>query len=163
MKKAIKFSLFPKKVNGVLCETLPIRVRVSYGGNRVELRLGYSIEPAKWKAAEERVTVNTRNRFGQSAGEINREILKTEERINEIFTRFELLEHRAPTPEELKAAYEEATGKRKPEPQPEESGLSFYRPILNLWKQWVGRTLGAKLPIRSLIACANIFKSIARP
>lgn len=127
MKKAIKFSLFPKKVNGVLCETLPIRVRVSYGGNRVELRLGYSIEPAKWKTAEERVTANARNRFGQSAGEINREILKTEERINEIFTRFELLEHRAPTPEELKAAYEEANGKRKPGPQPEESGLSFYR------------------------------------
>lgn len=126
MKRAIKFSLFPKKVSGVLCETLPIRVRVTYGGNRVELRLGYSIEPAKWKPEEERVTANARNRFGQSAGEINMEILKTVERIDGIFTRFELLEHRPPTPEELKAAYEEFTGRSKPKPE-ERPGYTFYR------------------------------------
>ena len=126
MKRTVRFSLFPKKVDGVLCETLPIRVRVSYAGNRVELRLGYSIEPAKWKAADERVANNARNRFGQTAGEINREIMKAKERIEEIFARFELLEHRHPTPQELKTAYEQATGKYKPESPKEEAGYTFY-------------------------------------
>ena len=111
MKKSVKFSLFPKKVGGVLCESLPIRVRVSYAGERVELRLGFSIEPEKWNAEEGRVRMNARNRYHQTAGEINRAIAKSEECIDAIFTRFELLNNRAPTPAELKAAFNEVIGR----------------------------------------------------
>ena len=72
MKRTIKFNLFPKKVGGVLVECRPIRMRVCYAGYRVDFRVGYSIEPEKWNEEEGRVISNTKNRFRQTAGEINK-------------------------------------------------------------------------------------------
>ena len=74
MKRTIKFNLFPKKVGGVLVECRPIRMRVCYAGYRVDFRVGYSIEPEKWNEEEGRVISNTKNRFRQTAGEINKAI-----------------------------------------------------------------------------------------
>lgn len=105
MKRSIKFGLFPNK--NAAC--LPIRMRVSYSGHRVDFRVGCSIEPSKWNAKEGRVIANARNRYRQTAGEINKTIAKCEEQIEAIFTRFELLEKRAPTPTELKAAFVQTT------------------------------------------------------
>lgn len=105
MKRNIKFDLFPQKVNGILVECRPIRMRVSYNGNRVDFRVGCSIEFSKWNAKEGRVIANARNRYRQTAGEINKTIIKCEEQIESIFTRFELLEKRVPTPAELKLAF----------------------------------------------------------
>ena len=113
MKRNIKFDLFPKKVNGVLVECRPIRMRVSYAGNRVDIRVGYSIELAKWNVKEGRVIAGVKNRYKQTAGEINKAILACEERIEGIFTRFELLEKRSPSPEELKQAFDEETGRKE--------------------------------------------------
>lgn len=126
MKRNIKFDLFPKKVNGVLVECRPIRMRVSYAGNRVDIRVGYSIELAKWNVKEGRVIAGAKNRYKQTAGEINKAILACEERIEGIFTRFELLEKRSPSPEELKQAFDEETGRKEVEPEEVESGITFY-------------------------------------
>ena len=114
MKRTIKFNLFPKKVGGVLVECRPIRMRVCYAGYRVDFRVGYSIEPEKWNEEEGRVISNTKNRFRQTAGEINKAITACEEQIEAIFTRFELLEKRVPTPGELKTAFDEAKLKKLP-------------------------------------------------
>ncbi|MDR2009908.1 MAG: site-specific integrase [Bacteroidales bacterium] len=124
MKRTVKFDLFPKKVNGVLVECRPIRMRVSYAGNRVDIRVGYSIEPEKWNAEEGRVIAGSKNRFKQTAGEINKTILSCEELVEEVFTRYELLEKRVPTTNELKAAFDEIAGRTEPEPQ--EPGKQFY-------------------------------------
>ena len=126
MKRTIKFNLFPKKVGGVLVECRPIRMRVCYAGYRVDFRVGYSIEPEKWNEEEGRVISNTKNRFRQTAGEINKAITACEEQIEAIFTRFELLEKRVPTPGELKTAFDEATGKTTPTAEVEGSGQPFY-------------------------------------
>lgn len=126
MKRNIKFDLFPKKVNGVLVECRPIRMRVSYTGERVDIRVGYSIEPGKWNAKEGRVIAGTKNRYKQTAGEINKAILACEERIEAIFTRFELLEKRAPYPDELKRAFDEETGRKEAEPEEAKNGITFY-------------------------------------
>lgn len=136
MKRNIKFDLFPKKVNGVLVECRPIRMRVSYSGNRVDIRVGYSIELAKWNVKEGRVIAGAKNRYKQTAGEINKAILACEERIEGIFTRFELLEKRSPNPEELKQAFDEETGRKEPEPEGE--SVSFYN-VFDEFTQTMGK------------------------
>ena len=85
MKRTIKFNLFPKKVGGVLVECRPIRMRVCYAGYRVDFRVGYSIEPEKWNEEEGRVISNTKNRFRQTAGEINKAITACEEQIEALY------------------------------------------------------------------------------
>ncbi|MDR1340994.1 MAG: site-specific integrase [Prevotellaceae bacterium] len=110
MKRTIKFDLFPQKAD---CK--PIRMRVSYSGKRVDIRIGYSIEPSKWDAEIMRVIPNAKNKFKQSGNEINRAIMTAETQINEIFVRYELLEKRAPAPDELKNAFDEMNGKKAPE------------------------------------------------
>lgn len=130
MKHTVKFGLFHKKVNGVHLESLPIRMRVCYDGVRVDMRIGYSIESPKWNAEIERVIPNARNRYRQTAGEINKVIVNCEEQIEAIFTRYELLEKRIPTPNELKQAFDEAVGRKniKSEEETEkESGSTFYK------------------------------------
>ncbi|MDR3188090.1 MAG: site-specific integrase [Prevotellaceae bacterium] len=106
MKYTVKFELFPQKSD---CK--PIRARVSYGGKRVELRTGYSIEPEKWDSAAMRVRSGFKNKYKQSGNEINKGIFLCQECIDAIFARYELLEKRAPTPTELKRAFDESTGK----------------------------------------------------
>jgi integrase len=90
-------------------------MRVSYSGKRVDIRIGYSIEPSKWDAEIMRVIPNAKNKFKQSGNEINRAIMTAETQINEIFVRYELLEKRAPAPDELKNAFDEMNGKKAPE------------------------------------------------
>ena len=126
MKRTIKVNLFPKKIKGVLVESLPIRIRVSYDGNRVDLRAGYSIEPEKWNPEEERVINNTRNRFGQASGVINKTITACIEEIESTFIRFDHLEKRAPTPTELKANFAEGMGRKKADEGPEFPFYSVY-------------------------------------
>jgi integrase len=102
-------------------------MRITYDGNRVDIRVGYSIEPEKWNAEEGRVIAGAKNRYKQNAGEINRAILNCEELAEEVFTRYELLEKRIPTKEELKAAFDEVAGRKEPETEePEELGKQFY-------------------------------------
>ncbi|KAA6303188.1 MAG: Tyrosine recombinase XerC [Candidatus Ordinivivax streblomastigis] len=117
MKRTIKFDLFPKKVGGILVECRPIRMRVSYSGIRVDIRVGYSIEFSKWNEDEGRVIAGSKNKYKQSAGEINKAILSCEEQIEDIFTRYEHLEKRPPTPTELKQVFDENTGRKEPEPE----------------------------------------------
>lgn len=126
MKCTIKVNLFPKKIKGVLVDSLPIRIRVSYDGKRVDLRAGYSIEPEKWNPEEERVINNTRNRFGQASGVINKAITACIEEIESTFIRFDHLEKRAPTPTELKASFAEGMGRKKADEGPKFPFYSVY-------------------------------------
>ena len=115
MKVTIKYGLFAHTGTGAAPELWPIRARVSYGGQRVDLRLGYSIEPGKWDALNGCALPNIRTKYGQTAGDINRALLNCEKEVNAIFARFELLEGRAPSPAELREAYNESLGRAKPE------------------------------------------------
>jgi integrase len=107
MKKTVKFDLFPQK-----SDIKPVRMRVSYDGQRVDIRIGYSIEPEKWDSKTMRVIPNAKNKFKQSGNEINKALLIAETQIEEIFTRYELLEKRAPTPQELKKDFYEINGRK---------------------------------------------------
>lgn len=113
MKKSVKASLFPRKSGGVLAGCLPVRLRVSYKGKRIDLRAGCSVEPSKWDAASERVLPNAKNRYRQSASELNKIIEGCREKIDDIFARFELVEKRVPSTDELKKAFDAAMGRQK--------------------------------------------------
>ncbi len=118
MKRTVKFDLFPKKVNGVVADSRPIRVRVSYAGHRVDMRMGYSIEVGKWDALAGRVVAGTKNKYKQSANEINKAIVGAESQIEDIFSRYELLEQRAPSPAELKQDFDAYLGKENRKQKP---------------------------------------------
>jgi integrase len=127
MKRTVKFDLFPKKTDGVLVECRPIRMRVSYGGIRVDIRVGYSIEHKKWDNEAGRVKNGAKNRYKQSAGEINKAILDCEALVDEVFARYELLEKRMPTSKELKDAFDESSGRKEPETETSnETDKTFY-------------------------------------
>lgn len=125
MKRTVKVGLFPKKNGDQLAACLPIRLRVSYEGYRVDLRLGYSIEPEKWNPKEGQVKANARNRYYQSAGEINKAITEAEEQIEAIFTRYELLKKKVPTPEELRIEFTGVSGRDNKKPKEKET--TFYK------------------------------------
>lgn len=127
MKKNIKFDLFPRKnKGGSLADCLPIRIRVSYGGNRPELRLGYSIEPEKWDTINERVIPGAKNKYGQSASEINKAILYAITQIDEIFSKYELIKKRVPLSVELKQAFDELVGRNNSKHEAKQSRMGFY-------------------------------------
>ena len=112
MKHRISFGLVARRdVAAGADAALPIRIRVSYGGVRVDLRSGLSCEPSKWDAASGLMRPGTRNGGRQAAGEVNRMLQGQAVVIDELLARFELLEGRAPSPSELLAAFNESQGR----------------------------------------------------
>jgi integrase len=75
------------------------------------LLIGYSIEPAKWDTKTRRAIPGTKNKFKQSANEINKAIANNEAWVDDFFARFELLENRIPTEKEIKDAHKLFLGK----------------------------------------------------
>ena len=112
MKHRISFGLVARRdVAAGADAALPIRIRVSYGGVRVDLRSGLSCEPSKWDAASGLMRPGTRNGGRQPAGEVNRMLQGQAVVIDELLARFELLEGHAPSPSELLAAFNESQGR----------------------------------------------------
>lgn len=113
MKYSIKLGLHLKPNNKG--ETLPdevaIRLRVSWSGYRTDIRSGFVVAPQKWDAVNEVVKPNTKNRFGQSAGEINRHLSRLCALVDEVLARFELDNKRTPNVKEFKAAFDFAAGR----------------------------------------------------
>jgi integrase len=108
MKHSVKFDLFQEKGAS---ECRPIRIRIAYAGRRLDLRLGYSVEPENWDANMRRVRSGTKNKFKQPANTINRAITKCETFIEKMFTQYELLENRYPAIEELRRDFNAYVGK----------------------------------------------------
>lgn len=112
MKHRVSFGLVPRRDPGAEADAVqPIRLRVSFGGSRVDLRSGLSCEPSKWDAAAGLMRSGTRNRFRQGAAEVNRALHDQAAKVDDIFSRFELLEGRAPSSAELLAAFNESLGR----------------------------------------------------
>ncbi|OAV73816.1 hypothetical protein Barb7_02800 [Bacteroidales bacterium Barb7] len=64
-------------INGYLCaENLPIRMRVVYGGTRVDFATGYRIDASKWDADKQQVKKGCTNKLKQSSTEINADLSK---------------------------------------------------------------------------------------
>lgn len=119
MKFSIKYQLSPRTEGDRLTENVPIRLRVSFAGIRVDLRSGYVIDAEKWDNNNACVKVGAKNSFNQTAGEINRALTNLSSIVEEVLTRFELDNRRTPTAKEFKAAFDEATGRKKKDVTPD--------------------------------------------
>jgi len=105
IKRNIIFSPENRKKDGKpVTVNVPIRMRVIYGGKRVDFTTGYRIDVAKWNADKQRVKNGTTNKLKQSASEINADLNKYEADIQGIFKTFEVAEI-IPTPEQLRQAF----------------------------------------------------------
>ena len=105
IKRNIIFSLESRKKNGVpIVDNVPIRMRVIFAGKRIELTTGYRIDVAKWDSTKERVKNGTTNKLGQSASEINSDLLRYYTEMQEVFKEFEV-QNTMPTPEQVKGAF----------------------------------------------------------
>lgn len=124
MKIGIKIGLHlkPNNKGQAIPEEVAIRLRVSWAGLRCDLRSGYVIAPTKWDAVNSCVKLGSKNSYRQTAGEINRALIRQASTIEEILTRYEL-EHsgKAPTVAEFKALFDAAEGRAKEKPAAEEA------------------------------------------
>lgn len=123
MKYSIKVGLHVKK--GSNAEELSVRLRVSWTGQRCDLFTGYSVAPSKWDTASGLAKLNTKNKAGQTAGEINRGVAALCSLAEETLTLFELQNKRPPTAKEYKKAFDLAAGRVAPPPAP--GTVDFYK------------------------------------
>ncbi|MFR9542933.1 MAG: phage integrase SAM-like domain-containing protein, partial [Rikenellaceae bacterium] len=115
IKRNITFQLESRKKDGVpIVENVPIRMRVVFGGKRIDFTTGYRIDVAKWDDKKQRVKNGTTNKLKQSAAEINADLSKYENDIQEIFKRFEVAEA-MPTTEQVREAFNAKTKPTKAE------------------------------------------------
>lgn len=137
MKFAVKVGLHVKpngKSRGV-AEEVGIRLRVSWAGLRCDIRSGYVIAPSKWDPANNCVRLGNKNSHGETAGAINRGVMSLAAIVEEVFTRFELDNKRAPSVAEFKEAFDVAAGRAKPK----ENTLGFFE-VMDLFTGEMGIT-----------------------
>lgn len=100
MKYSVKTEIIQREKGK---KSYPLRMRVTYAGRRVDLRLGYSISPDLWDAERE----CAKTRVGAANKElclaINRKIMETQEKLDELFNECEYIKRCIPTTEEVKA------------------------------------------------------------
>ena len=102
IKRSIVFDLENRKYKGkIISDNVPIRIRLTYSGNRIELSTGLRIDRDKWDTKEKKVKKNCTNKLKQSASDINAKLSGYEFDLQNVFKKFEI-EERIPTNEEVK-------------------------------------------------------------
>ncbi|PWN58996.1 integrase [Chryseobacterium viscerum] len=102
IKRNIVFDLENRKTGGeLITENIPIRMRITYASNRLEIFTGIRVDRNKWDSQKKKVKANTFNKLMQSASDINGKLSDYETEIHNIFKKFEL-EEEIPTKEEVR-------------------------------------------------------------
>ena len=105
IKRNIIFELENRKKNGVpIVENVPIRMRVTYNGKRVEFTTGYRIDVRKWDAEKQKVRNGYTNKLKQSSSDINADLLELQSKLQNVFKEFEV-QNTIPSPAQLKEAF----------------------------------------------------------
>ena len=126
IKRNIVFALEKRKKENIpVIENVPIRMRVIYNNKRIEFTTGYRIDVSKWDEDRQRVKNGCTNKLKQTATEINSDLLKYYSDIQDIFKECEVNDI-IPTPEQLKAAFNNRQNKNLP------NNLELESPILSL-------------------------------
>jgi len=102
IKRNIIFSLENRKKDGkAITKNVPIRMRVNYASQRIEFTTGYRIDADKWNETEKRVKKNCINKLQQTACDINSDLDKYSNFIQDIFKHYEV-QGIMPTPKQVK-------------------------------------------------------------
>lgn len=105
IKRIVKFILHKRKHGEE--KDLAIRMRVTIKGERpFDFPLGRKVNLSEWDTEAERVSSGNKE-----ASETNRAIDEYKSQINEVFARFELLEKRIPTSQEVKDLFNDMIGR----------------------------------------------------
>lgn len=105
IQKGIKFLLHKRKPGDT--QNLSIRMRVTMRGKSpIDFPTGHNIDLVDWDSDNQCAL-----RSAPDANEINRTIDEWKAIMNEIFARYELLEKRVPTPQELKDLFNDMSGR----------------------------------------------------
>jgi integrase len=113
IKRSIQFRLEQRKNHGIpITENVPIRMRVTFDGKRIEFSTGYRIDECKWDESLQKVRKGCSNRQKQSYAEINASLAKYESDIQELFKEYEYSEC-VPSTEELRTAFVHKTQPQK--------------------------------------------------
>ncbi len=106
IKRTVNFKLEQRKKKGVaVTENVPIRMRLTFDGNRIEFSTGYRVDADKWDSTKQRVKAKYTNRQKVTAADINANLGNYELTIQEVFKDFEVQDV-MPTPEQLKERFE---------------------------------------------------------
>lgn len=125
IKRSITFKPEKRKHNGiVIVQNVPIKIRLSFLGNKMDLYSGYRVDIAKWNESQQRVKNGTTNVLKQSASEINNALSTQDSIIQTIFKSYEV-KGEIPTPKTLR---EEINLRIKPKDEKAErpSEISFF-------------------------------------
>ena len=121
IKRNIIFSPECRKKDGMtIIENVPIRMRVIFGGKRIDFSTGYRIDVAKWDADKQRVKNGCANKLKQSSAEINADLLNLYTIVQNIFKEFEVTET-MPTPAQIKTTFSDRTKAPSPIEEPTET------------------------------------------
>lgn len=100
MKYSVKYQVIRRKNSSKVC---PLAARVTFAGQRVDLRLGVSIPFGVWNA-DRQMAASKSPREKVACAEANKAIQRAGERIEQLFVRCDMVEHRWPTVGELRDA-----------------------------------------------------------
>lgn len=107
IKRNVIFTPESRKKEGVLIvENVPVRMRVIFGGKRVDFTTGYRIDVAKWDYDRQRVKNGCINKLKQSSSEINADLNSFEAIIQTVFKEYEVA-NTLPAPAQIRAAFNE--------------------------------------------------------
>lgn len=130
IKRNITFQIEKRKKDGVLIEeNIPIRMRVVFGGKRIEFTTGYRIDKNKWDEENGRVKKGCSNKLKQSYSEINSDLNRFESILHDIFKEYEL-QAKLPSTEDLKSAFNSRISITKEEKSQEETS----KPVKTFWE-----------------------------
>src|SRR5699024_2680163 len=93
IKRKIRFVLEKRKRKGsVITSNVPIRIRVSFNGKRLDFFSGFRIDTENWDTENHRVFQNKKNKAGQSANEINLTLNNYENDLDRFFIKCAAME-----------------------------------------------------------------------
>ena len=102
-----------------------LRMRVRWRGNKVDFNVGYRAKLSQWDTGTQRCKVKTTNLQKQSATLINEAIQHFETIIENVFKAYEL-KGKIPTPDEVRANFNESIGRIEKAEAVTEKGLFHY-------------------------------------
>ena len=112
IKRSTRFDLYKRNDRK---GNIPIRMRVSFNDNRIDILTGYRIDPIYWNKDKEKAKHGFSDKNGYNSNSINNQLNEYRTIINEIFNKFELIEKRIPQKEEFKKQFLQSIGRIKAE------------------------------------------------
>lgn len=88
-----------------------IRLRIRWGKELAQFNVGYNIDPKKWDKDNQRCKKNATNKKGYSSSEINKEIQRLEDIVQDVFKSYEVNEN-IPTSKDFTYSFNTLNGKK---------------------------------------------------